>query len=121
MQQAEIESPTQAHRLPGDSGVWTFILADMCAFALFFLLFSVGRAQVPELYETSRLRLDPMLGVLNTLILLTSSLFMVLAVKAARRQERSATLRNLVLAILIGLGFAVTKVIEYAAKGEALA
>jgi nitric oxide reductase NorE protein len=105
--------------LPGDSGVWVFILADMCAFALFFLLFSVGRAQAPDLYEASRLKLDTILGVTNTLILLTSSLFMVLAVEAARRQERTTIIRNLALAILIGLGFAVTKVIEYSAKGDA--
>jgi nitric oxide reductase NorE protein len=109
----------QAARLPGDSGVWAFIIADMGAFALFFLIFTAGRVAAPDLYEQSRQHLDAGLGVLNTVILLTSSLFMVRAVDAARAGERSGVTRNLALTILIGSGFAVTKIIEYSAKGAA--
>jgi nitric oxide reductase NorE protein len=105
--------------LPGDSGVWAFIIADMGAFAMFFLVFTVGRMAAPELYEASRQHLDATLGLLNTIILLTSSFFMVRAVEAARAENRSALIRNLLLTILIGLGFAVTKAIEYKAKGAA--
>jgi nitric oxide reductase NorE protein len=106
-------------RLPGDSGVWTFIIADMCAFAMFFLIFSVGRISAPALFEESRQHLDANLGLLNTLILLTSSYFMVRAVDAARAGLRSAVTRNLALTLIIGMGFAVTKVLEYKAKGAA--
>lgn len=111
---AEIE-----HALPGDSGVWTFIVADMCAFAIFFLLFSVGRATAPELYEQSRQHLDPVLGLTNTLILLTSSLFMVRAVNGARAGNRGAVGRNLALTMLVGSGFAISKAVEYSAKFDA--
>jgi nitric oxide reductase NorE protein len=103
-------------KLPGDPGVWIFILADCCAFALFFLIFTVGRMGDPALYEHSRQMLDANLGLLNTLILLTSSYFMVRAVEAARHGERSKVIRNLILAMGIGAGFAVTKVIEYSTK-----
>jgi nitric oxide reductase NorE protein len=116
---AESDQSGQVHRLPGDSGVWAFIIADMGAFAMFFLVFTVGRMAAPELYEQSRQHLDVNLGLLNTLILLTSSLFMVHAVDAAREGDRAATVRNLLLTIVIGLGFAVTKLIEYNAKGAA--
>ena len=109
----------QAMRLPGDSGVWAFIIADMAAFAMFFLIFTVGRMAAPELYEASRQQLDATIGLLNTLILLTSSYFMVRAVESARIANRIGTIRNLVLTILIGLGFSVTKVLEYKAKGAA--
>jgi nitric oxide reductase NorE protein len=109
----------QVDRLPGDSGVWTFIIADMGAFAMFFIVFTAGRMASPELFEASRTHLDPNLGLLNTLILLTSSLFMVRAVEAGRAGNRAATLHNLLLTILIGLGFAVTKIVEYKAKGAA--
>ena len=114
------DAPTgQAVRLPGDSGVWAFIIADMAAFAMFFLIFTVGRMAAPELYEASRQQLDATIGLLNTLILLTSSYVMVRAVESARIANRIGTIRNLVLTILIGLGFAVTKVLEYKAKGAA--
>ncbi len=109
----------QAARLPGDSGVWAFIIADMCAFALFFLVFTVGRMAAPAVYEEARQHLDANIGLLNTVILLTSSLFMVRAVDAARAGDRAGTKLNLGLTILIGLCFAITKVIEYRAKGAA--
>lgn len=119
MPQPDLSITGQSSRLPGDSGIWTFIIADMAAFAMFFLVFTLGRMESPELFESSRQHLDARLGLLNTLILLTSSLFMVRAVEAARLANRAATIRNLMLAIVIGLGFAVTKVIEYQAKGAA--
>jgi nitric oxide reductase NorE protein len=117
--QADALSTGQPARLPGDSGVWVFIIADMGAFALFFLIFTAGRIASPELFEQSRQHLNINLGLLNTLILLTSSLFMVRAVEAARAGARDAVIRNLLLTIAIGSGFAVTKIIEYSAKIDA--
>jgi nitric oxide reductase NorE protein len=119
MPQAEPVHPGGSDELPGDSGVWTFIIADMAAFAMFFFVFMSGRAAAPEMFESSRQQLNTMLGLLNTLILLTSSLFMVQAVEAARKADRQAVRRNLLLTLLIGSGFAVTKIIEYSAKGSA--
>ncbi|MFM6854849.1 MAG: cytochrome c oxidase subunit 3 family protein [Sphingopyxis sp.] len=105
--------------LPGDSGVWTFIIADLMGFAMFFLVFSAGRVASPGLFEQSRRHLDSQLGLVNTIILLTSSLFMVQAVHAARRGDRGATLRHLVLTMVMGMGFAVVKMVEYSAKASA--
>ncbi len=116
---ADSAQSVQAARLPGDSGVWTFIIADMAAFALFFIVFTVGRMAAPAMYEEARQHLDASIGLLNTIILLTSSLFLVRAVEAARAENRAGTKLNLVLTLLIGLCFAVTKIIEYRAKGAA--
>jgi nitric oxide reductase NorE protein len=106
-------------RLPGDPGVWVFITADVFVFGLFFLLFSLGRVAHSELYERSRLVLNPALGLANTLILLTSSWFMVLAVNAAREGARRRVMRNVALAMAVGSVFAVTKIIEYTTKIQA--
>ena len=105
-----------ADRLPGDPGVWVFIAADMAAFALFFLAFAAGRLAAPALYEKSRQALDPAIGLLNTLILLTSGWLMVQAVAAGRDGDRPRVLRFLALTVLVGCGFALTKVLEYATK-----
>jgi nitric oxide reductase NorE protein len=115
----DLKSPGRPSRLPGDSGVWIFITADMGAFALFFLIFTVGRVAEPALFEASRQHLDIRLGLLNTLILLTSSFFMVRAVEGARAGDRAAVTRNLLLTTLIGLGFAASKMVEYSAKVSA--
>jgi nitric oxide reductase NorE protein len=103
-------------RLAGDSGVWLFICADVFAFALFFALFTWGRIHHTELYEESRRALDARFGVANTLILLTSSLFMVLSVEATRASARRAAVRYLALTMLVGSTFAITKVLEYKSK-----
>ena len=103
-------------RLPGDPGVWLFITADVFVFGLFFLLFSLGRVAHPALYERSRLVLNPTLGLANTLILLTSSWFMVRAVTAAREGARRRVMRNIALAMAVGSVFAGTKIFEYTTK-----
>jgi nitric oxide reductase NorE protein len=105
--------------LPGDSGVWVFIFADMCAFALFFLLFAVGRMAEPALYESSRQHLDLGFGLANTLILLTSGAFMAQAVRQARAQAWDAARVSLLLTLAVGMFFAVSKVLEWRAKAEA--
>jgi nitric oxide reductase NorE protein len=102
--------------LPGDSGVWVFIFADMCAFAVFFLLFAAGRIAQPELYASSQQQLDLRLGLANTLILLTSGAFMASAARAARGGAWSAARRNLVLTLLVGSLFGVSKPLEWGAK-----
>jgi nitric oxide reductase NorE protein len=106
-------------RLAGDSGLWLFITADVFVFALFFALFTWGRVHNPALYEQSRQSLAVGYGLANTLILLTSSWFMVLAVEAAREGARAHTQRHLVLAMAVGSAFAVSKLLEYRAKFEA--
>lgn len=108
--------PDRSLALPGEPGIWIFILADMAAFALFFAVFTLSRMVAPALYERSRLALNIDFGVANTIILLTSSWMMVQAVHAARLAHRRRTLLFLMLTLLIGSGFAVTKIAEYSAK-----
>ena len=100
-------------KLAGDAGVWFFISADITMFAVLFLLFLVERYRAVALFEQSRLQLDPALGVLNTLILLSSSWLVALAVHSARHGKRAAVSRYLGLGMLVGAGFAVTKIYEY--------
>jgi len=102
--------------LPGDPGVWMFITADVSLFCLFFYVFITSRLAAPALYEESRRQLAAGIGLANTLILLTSSLFVALAVEAARESERAAVRKNLRYAIAAGGGFALLKLVEYAVK-----
>lgn len=104
--------------MPGDSGVWFFIFADMCAFALFFLIFSIGRMAQTELYEASRQQLDLIMGMANTLILLTSGAFMARATRHARASDWKGARSSLLLTLAVGSLFTVTKVLEWGTKAE---
>lgn len=112
-------STTASPRLAGDPGVWVFIAADTGAFALFFALFTLGRMAQPEVYASSARQLSLSLGLLNTVILLCSGWLMALAVAAAQRGDRDRLQRHLLLALLVGSGFGLTKVWEYAQKIQA--
>lgn len=106
-------------KVAGDEGVWFFITADISLFAVLFAAFMSYRAGQPELFERSREALNPALGTLNTLILLTSSWLVALAVEAARVADRARVVRLLATGMLVGTGFALTKAVEYADKIEA--
>lgn len=97
-------------------GILTFIIADMAVFGALFVAFMIERSGQLALFNQSSAALDVNLGLLNTLILITSGLFVVLAVHAARQGRSSATRRWLLVSFLVGAGFGVNKLIEYSAK-----
>jgi nitric oxide reductase NorE protein len=102
--------------LPGDLAIWFFILAEMLAFAVFFASYAFARAGDPELFNFYQQTLDRNAGALNTLLLITGSWFVVLAVQAAHRNDQAAVPRHIALGMLCGAGFLVVKVFEYAEK-----
>lgn len=103
-------------RIPGEAGVWVFILGDMVIFALLFGTFVYYRAADVPLFAHAQLSLNQSLGAINTLLLLTSSWFVVHALEAAR--ARGATLARglLAAAFSCGVGFMVVKYFEYSEK-----
>lgn len=112
---APLEVP-QSKRLPGDLAIWIFILAEMLAFAVFFSAYAFARANNVELFNLYQHTLDRNAGALNTVLLITGSWFVVLAVQAAHHDEGKAVTRNIALGFICGAGFLVVKVFEYAEK-----
>jgi heme/copper-type cytochrome/quinol oxidase subunit 3 len=41
-------------KIPGEAGVWIFILGDMSVFAVFFTYYLVQRSKQPELFDASQ-------------------------------------------------------------------
>ncbi len=105
-----------ARHLPGDLAIWFFILAEMLAFAVFFASYAFARAKNVEMFNLYQQTLDRNAGALNTVLLVTGSWFVVLAVQAAHRDDQPAISRNILLGFLCGAGFLIVKGFEYAAK-----
>ena len=103
-------------RLPGVEGIWVFIGADSVIFAILFLTFMQDRLKNPALFEASRHTLNMNLGGIDTLILLTSSWSVALAVQAMKRDEIDREPRLLLGGAVTGLMFMVSKSIEYFQK-----
>jgi nitric oxide reductase NorE protein len=102
--------------LPGVDGVWVFIGADSVIFAILFLTFMQDRLKNPALFEASRHTLNMNLGGIDTLILLTSSWSVALAIQALKRDLIDRVSRYLLGGVLTGLMFVVSKSIEYFQK-----
>lgn len=102
--------------IPGEVGIWVFIFGDMLVFALFFGVFMVERGQGLEEFRTGRESLDTALGAINTLLLLTGSILVVLAMNAVRKGLADRAPRLIVGAMGTGALFIVNKAIEYTDK-----
>lgn len=106
-------------RLPGVEGIWAFVFADMTMFAVMFACFMVDRREDVALFEASRQALSLDFGGINTLILLTSSMLVVLAIDALKHDRPRWAPTFFALALACGLAFMVSKAFEYSAKFEA--
>ncbi|MCD2195807.1 cytochrome c oxidase subunit 3 family protein [Actinomycetospora endophytica] len=110
----DLERATQrAGRIPGEPGIWVFVLADMTVFGAFFVVFLVVRLGQPEVFAASRPSLEVGLGLVNTLVLITSSVLVALGVRRARDGQRGSAARLVTAGMACGLAFLVIKVIEY--------
>jgi nitric oxide reductase NorE protein len=88
----------------------------MFAFSAFFAVYLLHRAQNVAVFSVSQAALERRFGLLDTALLLTSSLFVARAVLAARAGARSSAARLLMLALACGAGFVVSKAFEWGRK-----
>lgn len=103
-------------RVPGEPGIWVFLLGDMTMFGVFFAAFLVQRGQDPGVFAHSREALTPAVGAVNTIVLLTSSLLVATAVRAHRLGQRARSRRLVAAAALCAATFAAIKVAEWVTK-----
>ena len=103
-------------RLPGGEGVWVFVCGDLLIFSLFFCVFLDYRSQDIALFAQSASTLNLTYGLLNTLVLLASSWFMVAALKAFRLKQYRQLKAFSWAALICGLLFVLLKVFEYKEK-----
>ena len=106
-------------KLPGEAGVWVFVLGDMLIFALFFSVFVYYRGLDVAAFNTAQATLNQNYGALNTIILLFSSWFVVLGVVDIREQAGRYAARLFALGFICGAAFAAVKFFEYREKLQA--
>ncbi len=99
--------------LPGDLAIWFVIMAEMLVFGVFFIVYVVVRSNNVELFNEYQLELHRMGGVINTIVLITSSYFVALGIYAIRKGNVQRTGNMLLLAIFMGAIFVGVKIWEY--------
>jgi cytochrome c oxidase subunit 3 len=94
-------------------GMWIFLATEVMFFGTLFLGVGVYRFLYPEAFERASERLNWVIGGINTIVLLVSSLMMVLAVHSAQLGRTRALQLFLALTAGLGLCFLVLKGLEY--------
>jgi nitric oxide reductase NorE protein len=103
--------------VPGEPGAWVLLFGDMAVFTNLFGVYLRRRGEHRELFAQSQDALNRSFGAINTLVLLTSSLLVVLAVRALRsEQSRHLAPRLNVAGAVVGMCFVIVKVVEYHEK-----
>ena len=94
-------------------GMWTFLATEVLFFGGLFLVYTVYRHFYFNEFAAASKRTDVLYGTVNSVLLITSSLTMALAVQSAKLLRHKATASFLVWTICLGLSFLVIKGFEY--------
>ncbi len=100
-------------------GLWLFLLSEILLFGGMFLLYAMYRYKNPGDFHAGSMELSRFDGTLNTIVLLTSSLTVVVALFSlhVKHNARRAVI-FLAATIALGLTFLVVKSFEWGAKFE---
>ena len=94
-------------------GMWVFLATEVLLFGGIITAFLATRVFYPHDFEQAAGRLNVLIGGINTVVLLASSLAMALAVHAAQTGNRRTMLVCLGVTALLGLTFLGLKGYEY--------
>jgi cytochrome c oxidase subunit 3 len=99
-------------------GMWLFLLTELMFFGGVFTAYGVYRYLYHAAFAEGAGHLDVVLGSVNTVILIFSSLTMALAVRAAQMDKRKLLVGLLIATMVFGAAFLVIKGMEYSHKWE---
>ena len=97
-------------------GMWVFLVTEVMFFGGLLMAYLVYRVWYPEAWAEGSLELDIRLGGFNTVVLIASSLTMAFGVRSAQTGAPRATVRWLLITMVLGLTFLVVKFFEYKHK-----
>ena len=109
-----VDTPDEElERVPGEGDMWFFVLFESLVFTSYFCVYLYFRTQDERAFLDAQSALNLPLGIIDTIVLLTSSWTIARCVQEARAGRYPAA-RQLALAT-IGLGavFSTLKVVEW--------
>jgi cytochrome c oxidase subunit III len=94
-------------------GMWFFMVSEVLFFGGLFATYAIYRSFNADAFRIAGAQADIVYGSINTVLLLTSSLTMTVALRAATARFRDLTLTCLGVTAALGAAFLVSKGIEY--------
>ena len=94
-------------------GMWLFLAMEIVFFGAIILSFAYYRVNYPRDFGQASNHTKIVLGTVNTAVLLSSSLFVALAVHAARAERTGALVLHLLITVALAVAFLGIKGTEY--------
>lgn len=103
-------------QLPGDLAIWIFIFAELLVFGIFFIGYTIVRSQNIDLFNELQPTLNAQIGAINTVLLISSSYFVVRSIRAIDVHNINKSAIWMLLAIVCSCMFLVFKSHEFYGK-----
>ena len=100
-------------------GMWLFLVSEILFFSGLFVAYAIFRSRHLDAFTAGSQLLSVPLGAFNTVVLLSSSLTMALAVRAAQLRQPNLLIRWLSLTLGCAVLFLGVKAVEYFHKVHA--
>ena len=97
-------------------GVWAFLATEVLLFGVLFTAYTVFRAKFPDLFHAEHEKLNRVLGAVNTVVLISSSLTVALGIDAIRKGKARLMTWYYGATILLAGVFLCVKYVEYTEK-----
>jgi cytochrome c oxidase subunit 3 len=109
-------SGVEQQRESAKLGMWIFLLTEVLLFGGLFCAYAIFRSWNPDMFYNAHKFLDVKLGTLNTLVLISSSVTMALAIRSIQLNKRKLSIGFLVMTLLCAAVFLFIKYLEYSHK-----
>jgi cytochrome c oxidase subunit 3 len=116
------DHPSQAHMDAAQAyeaaklGIWTFLATEVLLFGGLFTAYIVFRLKFPQMFHEDHVHLNRVLGAVNTIVLICSSLTVALGIAAIRKGKQRLLKLYLSLTILLAAAFLGIKYVEWTEK-----
>ncbi len=111
---ASLEQQRESAKL----GMWIFLVTEILLFSGLFVFYAVYRALHPDMFYNAHKFLNVYLGTVNTVVLISSSVTVALAIRSLQLNNSKAAARYLMVTLLFAAAFLVIKYFEYHHKFE---
>jgi len=97
-------------------GMWLFLFTEVLLFGGLFIVYAAYRFRNPEAFHEGSMRLDWVIGAINTVVLLTSSLTVAMSISAIQSGKIKKARYLLYITLGFALAFLVNKYFEWGGK-----
>jgi cytochrome c oxidase subunit 3 len=118
MEQSSIHPEVHYDAEAGKLGMWLFIFTELLLFGGLFIVYSIYRYMNPEAFQMAAHELNPVIGALNTIILLVSSMTIAMSTSSLQRKNKGLTIFLIEMTLLLALIFLINKYFEWGVKFE---